>query len=362
MNCERCKRPKADCKAGTDSHLASECAEIALRFAEEELTRLREALSPFRRLADEVLDEYDAARRQDALNRISIADLRRARAAMPHDAAPVTETRPVLGPWEAVATLSDSNNWVRHFRGTKEVAITVSAGLWYVWNGDGARLYIQGAGHPVRAKRDADAAAARWYVIDDPVKLPPLSEREVREAGRTHFVGDDCPGGHRETTQNPETAPAHAPETSAPPSPPSSTDVGSWKVGDAVRKVGGDYRFDGIVRAAFTKGSGLPRYVVEDDRGVLHIYSDTNLATRFPSPPSVERDQLVVRLIEAAKESEAAYSKFSEHVDSCFNCNTSNNDFCETGEQLADEDSSTRERLHESIRALLAIDEREVKP
>jgi hypothetical protein len=50
-----------------------------------------------------------------------------------------------------------------------------------------------------------------------------------------------------------------------------------FKIGDKVSKVGGDYRFDGVVVATFTKLSGAVRYVVEDDRGVLHIYSDKNL-------------------------------------------------------------------------------------
>ena len=45
-------------------------------------------------------------------------------------------------------------------------------------------------------------------------------------------------------------------------------------VGDKVEKVGGDYTFEGIVVAAFKKLSGARRYVVEDDRGVLHVYSD----------------------------------------------------------------------------------------
>ena len=50
-----------------------------------------------------------------------------------------------------------------------------------------------------------------------------------------------------------------------------------FNVGDNVSKVGGDYRFDGIVRSVFTKGSGVIRLVVEDDRGILHIYSEKNL-------------------------------------------------------------------------------------
>jgi hypothetical protein len=54
---------------------------------------------------------------------------------------------------------------------------------------------------------------------------------------------------------------------------------------DRVEKVGGDYTFVGQVVAVFDK---LPkddlmrrtRYVVEDDRGVLHIYSAKNLRVK----------------------------------------------------------------------------------
>lgn len=53
-----------------------------------------------------------------------------------------------------------------------------------------------------------------------------------------------------------------------------------FQVGDLVSKVGGDYRFDGTVVAAFRKLSGQLRYVVEDDRGVLHIFSGQNLQPR----------------------------------------------------------------------------------
>lgn len=51
-------------------------------------------------------------------------------------------------------------------------------------------------------------------------------------------------------------------------------------MGDRVKKVGGDYTFEGVVVAAFTKLSGVARYVVEDDRGVLHVYSAKNLVCR----------------------------------------------------------------------------------
>lgn len=46
---------------------------------------------------------------------------------------------------------------------------------------------------------------------------------------------------------------------------------------DRVEKVGGDYTFVGVIVAKFHKISGAVRFVVEDDRGVLHIYSEKNL-------------------------------------------------------------------------------------
>lgn len=51
-------------------------------------------------------------------------------------------------------------------------------------------------------------------------------------------------------------------------------------LGDHVSKVGGDYRFDGVVIGVFYKLSGLIRYAVEDDRGVIHIYSGKQLVRR----------------------------------------------------------------------------------
>lgn len=50
-----------------------------------------------------------------------------------------------------------------------------------------------------------------------------------------------------------------------------------FKVGDKVEKVGGDYTFVGVVVSVFQKLSGAVRLVVEDDRGVLHVYSEKNL-------------------------------------------------------------------------------------
>lgn len=48
-------------------------------------------------------------------------------------------------------------------------------------------------------------------------------------------------------------------------------------VGDKVKKVGGDYTFEGVVVSVFCKLSGQVRVVVEDDRGILHIFSERNL-------------------------------------------------------------------------------------
>jgi hypothetical protein len=53
-----------------------------------------------------------------------------------------------------------------------------------------------------------------------------------------------------------------------------------YKVGDKVEKVGGDYQFVGTVVSVFQKLSGAVRLVVEDDRGVLHVYSEKNLRAR----------------------------------------------------------------------------------
>lgn len=50
-----------------------------------------------------------------------------------------------------------------------------------------------------------------------------------------------------------------------------------FTIGSAVRKIGGDYRFDGTVVSVFQKLSGRWRLVVQDDRGVLHIFSPHNL-------------------------------------------------------------------------------------
>jgi hypothetical protein len=51
-------------------------------------------------------------------------------------------------------------------------------------------------------------------------------------------------------------------------------DVTPYTIGDHVEKAGGDYTYVGVVVAAFTKLSGAVRYVVEDERGLLFIFSD----------------------------------------------------------------------------------------
>lgn len=53
-----------------------------------------------------------------------------------------------------------------------------------------------------------------------------------------------------------------------------------FPVGTLVSKVGGDYRFDGWVVGVMRKRSGVIRYNVEDDRGVVHIYGERNLIER----------------------------------------------------------------------------------
>lgn len=47
-------------------------------------------------------------------------------------------------------------------------------------------------------------------------------------------------------------------------------------VGDKVRRVNSDYEFVGTLVSVFKKTSGLTRYVVEDDRGVLFIWRREN--------------------------------------------------------------------------------------
>ena len=48
-------------------------------------------------------------------------------------------------------------------------------------------------------------------------------------------------------------------------------------IGDKVIKEGGDYVFKGVIVCMFKKKSGAVRVVVENDDGILHIFSEKNL-------------------------------------------------------------------------------------
>lgn len=57
-----------------------------------------------------------------------------------------------------------------------------------------------------------------------------------------------------------------------------------FKIGDQVKKITGDYSFEGTVVSAFTMLNGAERYVVEhSDCHMLHIFSEKNLALRDES-------------------------------------------------------------------------------
>lgn len=62
--------------------------------------------------------------------------------------------------------------------------------------------------------------------------------------------------------------------TDTPPAPDRGPTEPLFKVGDTVVKNSGDYRFLGIVVSVFTKLSGVVRYVVENDDGVLFIFNE----------------------------------------------------------------------------------------
>lgn len=51
----------------------------------------------------------------------------------------------------------------------------------------------------------------------------------------------------------------------------------TFSVGDTVVKRGGDYTFRGIVISAFRKLSGSPRYNVENEDGLVHIFNHDQL-------------------------------------------------------------------------------------
>ena len=54
----------------------------------------------------------------------------------------------------------------------------------------------------------------------------------------------------------------------------------AFNEGDPVIKRAGDYTFRGIVLAVFRKRSGAPRYAVENDDGLIHIFNHEQLSIR----------------------------------------------------------------------------------
>ena len=54
--------------------------------------------------------------------------------------------------------------------------------------------------------------------------------------------------------------------------------------GDLVGKVGGDYTFEGPVVSEFVRLNGKSQFVCEDDRGVLHIFGEKQIA-KAPKGP-----------------------------------------------------------------------------
>lgn len=50
-----------------------------------------------------------------------------------------------------------------------------------------------------------------------------------------------------------------------------------FNVGDRVIKNDGDYTFEGEIIAVFRKRSGVVRYAVEDNRGIILIMRDAQL-------------------------------------------------------------------------------------
>jgi len=48
-----------------------------------------------------------------------------------------------------------------------------------------------------------------------------------------------------------------------------------YKIGTHFEKQGGDYRFTGVIVAAFTKLNGTVRYVGENSVGLLFIFNES---------------------------------------------------------------------------------------
>lgn len=99
-----------------------------------------------------------------------------------------------------------------------------------------------------------------------------------RSGAFRYVVEDDCGILHVFTAKNLRPRPAMAKPRFSDP----QVQEPSYRIGEPVSKVGGDYRFDGVVVACFYKLSGLLRFVVEDDRGIVHIFNSENLTPREP--------------------------------------------------------------------------------
>jgi hypothetical protein len=50
--------------------------------------------------------------------------------------------------------------------------------------------------------------------------------------------------------------------------------------GQRVVKETGDYKFEGEIRSVFSKRSGAIRYCVENDEGIIHIFSEHQLVLK----------------------------------------------------------------------------------
>lgn len=57
-------------------------------------------------------------------------------------------------------------------------------------------------------------------------------------------------------------------------------DEPKYTIGDDVYKIGGDYRYEGVIVAVVRKLSGSIRYVIEDGRGLLFIFNEGSLGRR----------------------------------------------------------------------------------
>jgi len=68
-----------------------------------------------------------------------------------------------------------------------------------------------------------------------------------------------------------------------------------FQIYDRVIKDGGDYTFRGQVVAIFQKRSGAVRYVVENDDGILHIFSAANLTLISRHEPRCDKIEKVLR-------------------------------------------------------------------